>query len=163
MQHLTLPLLQCKLLRVRTGTFNISLSPLSSDNINASVTHAAAVAAAVAVAVTAAAAAAAAIAAIATVYCRSESGVLSQLVLFTIMIRHSKAMPDALLEQRATSSGSASNGFEGTWPQQHMPPGAVKPVETIRLKDGSLADIAVVGEILFTSCCLCCSCGCWQH
>ena len=66
------------------------------------------------------------------------------------MVPHSKAMPDALLEQHAASSGYASSGFEGAWPRQHMPPGAVKPLETIKLKDGSLADIAVVGEILLS-------------
>ena len=103
--------------------------------------------------------AAAAAAAILTVHCRSECGVLPQLVLFTIMIPHSKAMSDALLEQHATSSDYAGYGFQGTWPQQHMPE-AVKPVETICLKDGSIADIVVVGEMLFTLRHLCCSCGC---
>lgn len=77
------------------------------------------------------------------------------------MVPHSQAMPHALPEQHAASRRYASYGFEGTWPGQHMP-GAVKPMETISLKDGSLADIAVVGQILFPSL-ISCSCGCLQH
>ena len=69
------------------------------------------------------------------------------------MVPHSNAMPDALREQQHTTrSDYASYGFEGTWAQQHLPE-AVKPVETICLQDGSLADIAVVGEISFTLIC----------
>lgn len=56
-------------------------------------------------------------------------------------------MPHALPEQHAAITGYASYGSKGTWPEQHMP-GAVKPMETITLKDGSLADIAVVGDTL---------------
>ena len=113
------------------------MTPTIATDINASFT---------------AAAAAAVAAAIATVHCRSECGVLAQLVLFTVMVPHSKAMPNALREQHAARSNYASCGFEGAWPQQHTPE-AVKPVETICLKDGSLADIAVVGEIFFTLIC----------
>lgn len=82
--------------------------------------------------------------------CRWECGVLPQLVLFTLMVPHGKAMPHALPEQRAASRAYAGSGFQGAWPhalpEQHMHD-AVKPVETISLKDGSLADIAVVGQI----------------
>ena len=64
------------------------------------------------------------------------------------MVPHSKMAPDPLLEQHAISSAYASNGSAGAWaawPAQHIP-GAVKPVETISLNDGSLVDITVVGK-----------------
>ena len=129
-------------------------------NTNAYDTNAIAAAAAAIAAVIAVVVVVAIIVATNTLHYRSESGVLAQLVLFTIMIPHSKAMRDGLLDQHATSSERASYGFEGSWAQQHMPR-HVKPVDTICLKDGSLADIAVVGENsrdLTLS--FCCSCGC---
>ena len=126
-------------------TIVININAYDTNAVAAAAAAAAAIAAVVAVVVVVVAS----IVATNTLHYRSESGVLAQLVLFTIMIPHSKAMRDGLLDQHATSSERASYGFEGSWAQQHMPR-HVKPVDTICLKDGSLADIAVVGEILVT-------------
>lgn len=86
--------------------------------------------------------------------CRSEIGVLPQLVLFTLLLPQDKAAPGPQLEQHAYSSQHASSGSRGgtppPWPA-HQVSEAVKPTEAITFRDGTIADVLVVGKPAFLS------------